>query len=290
MRLPKIYDHFRPGQIFSMDEARNVLQTTGNTLRKRLSELAARGYLLPVRQGLYRISPIMQSDFQQSSPFNIACKLTPYCYVGFYTALQFHAGVEPEIQHTIYTVSPTKFNSFEFEGRYYFWCQGPERHGLESHRIKKNNVEFDILVTDFEKSLVDCLKRPAHCPSFDLLIDLCRKIPKAPQLQLILEYAQQCKVAALFNRLGFFFEHMAPYWGIDLAFLNQLEVQMSRKTTEWPILPIEADAPWNQVKFEIKVNRGGRNRWRVQLTHVRGENSLEKTLPLISQKVFHVQA
>ena len=56
MKLPKIYDHFKQGQIFTIDEAREKLKTTGNTLRKRLSELSARGYIFPIRQGLYRVT------------------------------------------------------------------------------------------------------------------------------------------------------------------------------------------------------------------------------------------
>ena len=67
MKLPRIYTHFKPGQVFTIDEVRCKLSAKGNTLRKRLSDLTMRGYISPIRQGLYRFSRFGESRFENTS-------------------------------------------------------------------------------------------------------------------------------------------------------------------------------------------------------------------------------
>ena len=275
MKLPRIYEHFRQGQIFTIEEAREKLKTTGNTLRKRLSELSSRGYIFPIRQGLYRVTKIGERpDLDKSSPFAIAGKLTPYSYVGFHSALQLHAKEVPKENDTIYVVSPTKFNSFSFEGIHYFWCQSPEPHGLETCLLSHNGLEFAVLSSNFEKSLVDCLKRPTHCPPFYELVRLCRKSGYRPDIEKVLKYASDCNVQALFNRLGFLFEKNLPYWEIQEDFFKFIEDRMSRKQTEWPILydfHKSSGEPFYLTQSKGSGALGGttaesKNRWKVQFT------------------------
>lgn len=237
MRLPKIYEHFRQGQIFTIDEAREKLQTTGNTLRKRLSELSARGYLFPIRQGLYRVCAADKTlGPDRSSPFAVASKVAPYCYIGFKTALQIHAEEVPQDRDTVYVVSPTKFNAFSFEGRYFFWCQSPEPYGVIECRLQDENIEFDVHVTDFEKTVIDCLRRPAHSPHFPEFVRLCGKTREAPDLEKLLRYASRCDISALYNRLGFFLDKMQFLWEVPPEFFAEVQKKMSRKLTDWPIL------------------------------------------------------
>jgi predicted transcriptional regulator of viral defense system len=275
MKLPKIFEHFRQGQIFTIDEAREKLQTTGNTLRKRLSELAARGYIYPIRQGLYRVSTIGENpEKAKSCPFAIASKLTPYCYVGFQSSLQLHAQEIPAAQDIVYVVSPSKFNSFSFEGRFYFWCQAPEAHGLETQFLKDGNIEFPVLVTNFEKSVVDCLKRPAHSPPFCDLLRLCKTSAHVPDLDKIIRYGTDCNVSALFNRLGFFLDCMKEFWDIPSELLLQVEQRISRKQTEWPIAFAQARKEKNQDFSNPTIDTHSNSRWKIQFTREETAESL----------------
>lgn len=275
MKLPKIYEHFRQGQIFTIEEAREKLKTTGNTLRKRLSELSSRGYIFSIRQGLYRVTKIGERpDVEKSSPFAIAGKITPYSYVGFHSAMQLHAKEAPRENDTIYVVSPTKFNSFKFEGIHYFWCQSPEPLGLETFLLNEYGAEYAVLVTNFEKSLVDCLKRPTHCPPFYELVRLCRKSGALPDIEKILKYASDCNVQALFNRLGFLFEKNLSHWQIQDGFFKYIEDRMSRKQTEWPIIYDINKIPSDSFALNKAKGSGGldisalesKNRWKVQFS------------------------
>lgn len=237
MKLPKIYTHFKQGQLFTIDEARERLGTSGNTLRKRLSELTAKGYLFPIRQGLYCLTQQGERlEKTDRSPYAIAAKLTPECYIGFKTALQLHANEIPPEQDTVYVVSQTKFNSFQFEQRLFFWCQSSLRNGVEEYTLSHRGVEFTICATNFEKSLVDCLKRPAHCPSFLELIHYCERINKVPDMEKILRYATECNVQILFNRIGALLEKIGNKWNVDEYLFKHIEEKITQKQTQWPIL------------------------------------------------------
>ncbi|MES2614181.1 MAG: hypothetical protein V4591_02070 [Bdellovibrionota bacterium] len=267
MKLPRIFEHFKQGQVFTIEEAREKLGTTGNTLRKRLSELAARQYIFQIRQGLYRIAKTGENSQKIiTSPFAIATKLAPYCYIGFKSALALHAKETPAESEYVYEVSPTKFNHFKFENRTYFWCQTPESHGLETYTLNEYGVEFPVLATNFEKSIVDCLKRPAHCPSFAELVRLCEKSDQSPDVQKILKYASNCQVQSLFNRIGFLFEKNKTRWSVSDTVFTFIENKMSRKLTDWPI------HTGSNLRTKIETENisiidyiiEGKSRWKIQ--------------------------
>ncbi len=263
MRLPRIYDHFTKGQIFTVDEARNTLNITGNTLRKRLCELSMRGYIRPVRQGLYRLSHPEENAYPtNTSPYVLASKVTPWSYVGFKSALQFHAHETPAEGETIFVVSQRKFNSFEFESREYFWCQSPDTWGLETHAATEGQWTVNIMVTDFEKSLLDCLKRPMHSPSLEEIKRLCLLSRKRPNLEKLFRYTCDSQVAAVFNRIGYFLQIMQHHWDISNEALTPFQQNMSRRQTEWN-LP------------DTVVSQGAaEERWRIQF----GKNTLDNAI------------
>jgi predicted transcriptional regulator of viral defense system len=270
MKLPKLFDHFRQGQVFTIEEARDKFQTTGNTLRKRLSELASSGYILPIRQGLYRVCKIGDPhDFKHINPYSIAAKLTSYCYVAFRSALQVHADEIPTQGESIYVVSPTKFNNFAFCGRHYIWCQSSEAYGLKTHLMANGLCEFPLLVTSLEKTIVDCLKRPSHSPSFPEFMRLCKASQTLPQVEHILKYAKDCGTQALYNRLGFLCEYMRDEWGIEASVFQHIEGHMSPKYIEWPIHGWREGA---EIFVSIK------NRWKVSFPYLR--DPLERTFKL----------
>lgn len=237
MKLPKIYTYFDPGEFFTIHEVQQKLGTSGNTLRKRLSELSLKGYLCPVRKGLYYLTKADKKiETNIKSPYVVASKLTPECHIGFKTALQFHANKIPPEQDTVYVVSPSKFNSFQFENRFFFWCQNSCKNGIEKYTLSHHGLEFEIRATNFEKSLVDCLKRPSICPSFFELIRLCEETNKVPDVEKILKYVTECNVQIMFNRVGVLFEKIKNKWDLDEHFFQELERKMNKRQTYWPIL------------------------------------------------------
>ncbi len=266
MKVPKIYDHFTPGQLFTMDEAREKLGTSGNTLRKRLSELAARNYILPIRQGLYRMNILGDlAQLRPLSPFAIAAKLAPYCYLGFKSALEFHAKETPAENQTIYVVSPTKFNQFKFEKRLFYWCQSSEKNGVEDYTLEVADVPYQLQATNFEKSIIDCLKRPGHCPSFLELLRLCEKIAFLPDIDKMMFYMDGYNIQSLFNRIGFLFEKNRERWNIPPSIFTAIENKMSSKPIEWPIFLAPVHQNWANIGLQAYHDAilEGKRRWKI---------------------------
>lgn len=248
MKLPKIYTYFKPGQVFTIGEARCKLGIDGNTLRKRLSDLIKQGYVFHIRQGLYRLSKEGESRYHvchTSSPYEIAAKLTPYSYLGYKTALQFHANQNVQKNDFVYIVSPTKFNHFQFDQRTYLWCQSTDIYGIEDkfHCHEKNEVI--VHVTDLEKSIVDCLKRPSYCPNFSDFMNFCQMFTTLPDIEKLIFYAQKLGVRAIFNRLGYVLSAQKLLWNVDESILSHMESVMSQKYIEWPVFSHRInDARW----------------------------------------------
>lgn len=251
MKLPKIYTYFRQGQVFTIDEVRCKLGINGNTLRKRLSDLIRQGYVFHIRQGLYRLSHTGESRFNvyhTSSPYEIAAKLTPYCYLGYKTALQFHAKQKIPNNDKLYIISPTKFNHFQFDYRTYLWCQSIEFYGIEEQHYHDGQNEFKIHVTDLEKSLIDCLKRPSYCPKFSELIDLCNLFSTPPDFEKLILYAKKINVRSVFNRLGYFLEFQGQTWNINENILTEIESHICQKYIEWSIFSTDI----NNARWKIR--------------------------------------
>ncbi len=256
MRLPKIYDHFSKGQVFTVDEVRNALSISGNTLRKRLCELSARGYIRPVRQGLYKLSHPQENGIPTNmSPYVLASKITSWCYVGFASALQFHAGETPREGELVYVLSQRKFNSFGFEGREYFWCQSPDAWGLETHPRQEGQWTFDVRVTDFEKTILDCLKRPMHSPSFPELVRLCLASGKRPSTDKLFRYACDANVCAVFNRLGYFLEMMQSHWDITAEALAPFQSRISRRQTDWNVVENPMPSTYMEERWRVQFGK-----------------------------------
>lgn len=255
MKLPQIYTHFKQGQVFTIDEVRCKLGTQGNTLRKRLSDLTTRGYISPIRQGLYRLCKLGESKFEKHAycSYEIASKLTQHCYIGYKTALQFHANQKIIENESVYVISPTKFNGFTFDNRTYIWCQSSESYGLETKSLVYDGCEFHIQTTNIEKTLIDCLKRPAYCPAFDELMTLCHQLNTLPDIEKLFFYAKKINIRSIFNRLGYLLDAKQADWQIPAAVLSSLENQISQKNIDWAIFQ----------------NTGEVNRWKINCCSLR---------------------
>jgi len=234
MKIPKIFEHFHQGQIFTIEEAKQKLNSHGNTLRKRLSELASRGYIRPLRQGLYQMCVITTGDpIFPFEPFAIAAKLTPFGAISFGTALYHHCGSAINMP-TIYLQSPSKFNSFQLEGVHFVWCHSNEATGLLTLEKELVGQLYPFLLTTVERTLIDCLKKPLFAPNPNHMVALSRSLPYSPNLMKMLRYAfMGAEPPPFFNRLGFYLESLQNHWAVPQDVLDGLKAKANPRCTPW---------------------------------------------------------
>jgi predicted transcriptional regulator of viral defense system len=235
MKVPRIYEYFVFGQLVTIAEMKEHLERSGNTLRKRLSELSARGYLMPIRQGLYMVCSVAERQQKAAaSPFAIASRVSPNACVGYRSALQFHAGIRPSAPERVTVISETKFNAFSFNGFEYVWCQSALVDGVLVIRTSEFAPNV-VRVTSPERTIIDCLRRPGFEPDLAELVSLSACFSRPPDFNLIIHHAQAAGAAALFNRLGLYLECMEGLWHVPAQVLTTLAKNASRKSCEWLI-------------------------------------------------------
>lgn len=235
MKCPRIYEHFVSGQLVTIAEMKERLERTGNTLRKRLSELSAKGYILPIRQGLYMVCSMAERRNEAlATPFAIASRVSPNACVGYKSALQFHAGVQPKAPERITIISDTKFNAFVFDGLEYTWSQNADAEGAQVVRSPEFGPNI-VRVTSVERSIIDCLKRPMLAPDLVELISLSAQFSRPPDFSLLFKMSRSAGTSTLFNRLGLYLECMAGHWDVPNDVMHSLSDHMSRKSCEWTL-------------------------------------------------------
>jgi predicted transcriptional regulator of viral defense system len=225
--------------------------------------------LVPIRQGLYRVSrPNARIEPElfpiHCNPLYVASKVSPQGYIGFLSALEFNVNpIRKLYKNTIFIVSDKKFNRFSFENYNYFWCQNPNFTGVDSYTLQtENKIHFEVKISNFEKSIVDCVKRLAHATDFHEFREICKNSLNSPNEELILKYCTEANTAAVFNRIGFFFESMKGFWHISELFLKSLENNMSTKNTSWDI-GAEQLQENNQVSDSLAFYGEIKNRWKI---------------------------
>ena len=255
MRIPKIYQCFDEGQIFSIQEAREKLLTSGNTLRKMLSELCRKGYLIPVRQGLYVLNKLIYKNTPselKSYPLAIASKVSDISYLSYLSALQIHAGIPLKAGETLFITSQTKFNSFQFQEYNFRWCQTVEELGIESFSFQDNQISYEWRISDIEKSLLDCVRRPSYTEDFNKLILVCQKLPRPINFERLLAYMANINVSCSYNRMGFILEHLKDDWEIESSVFKSLQERIHPKSIPWNFAR-QGEEGLSHPKWKIRI-------------------------------------
>lgn len=271
MKLPRIYDHFIPGQLVVIDEMKAALEISGNSLRKRLSELSTRGYIEPVRQGLYLVCPASPSrEPLPVSAAEVASKLNSQSYLGYRSALQYHLNEDVPTGRPVCVVSPTKFNPFFFRKHEFLWISSSDQMDVLTF-VDPFRSPNCIRLTSIEKSFVDCLCRPHQSPSFSELLRAFAGLRHRLDYDRLLQHAQRVERAALFNRMGFLLDCVSHLVPVPMEVIDRALDLMSRKLIDWnmPVMGAEGEVKESSVLsggLDARTFRDLGLRWRVQFT------------------------
>lgn len=283
MKLPRLYEFFAPGQIVTYDEIKAALGTQGNTLRQRVSRLAAEGYLQTIRQGLYAVAWAAQrskirTEPVANSPFAIASRLTPSATLGFCTALRFHAARAPNPGEPLVVCSESSFNAFAFQSFQYIHSKLPHQAwttpAAECGEHPRANVLeiYDrrfganlIRVTSLEQTLADCLARPLYCNSLGELLTLAQHIDQKPAPCVVIAAAMRWDSVAVLHRLGLFTELLKSHWPeLYAEVAHAIRPALSPKNQAWPLHERIGDPARHAAEAEAEGLDHLRRSWRLQ--------------------------
>lgn len=159
------------GDVASFDQLVALSGMERTYARKRISQLAAQGWLVRIKKGLYALSDISSSGFLRLSQYTVAQLLVEDSYVSFEAALQYH-GMYDQLLQTIRSVACKQYKTTEVGGSTYRFTKasaayfyGWETVVIEGHQVKMATAE---------KALLDLLMFERTIYVTDLVLEVLR--------------------------------------------------------------------------------------------------------------------
>ena len=217
-------------RIFSIERAREFSPRVGlkeSYLSESLYHLRRNGWVLPLRRGLYAISPSVPG-VTPSHEFEIAMALVEPAAISHWSALHHH-GLTEQIPSTVFVLTTTatvipRFrrgkasqvaSGYPVAGTLYHFIQVKPERFFGTEKVWVGDAR--VTLTDPERTLLDGLSMPQYCGDFAEVLHAFELRGEQLNLERIIGYALRLDEATA-KRLGWVLEKQ----GTDLQKLGPL--------------------------------------------------------------------
>lgn len=197
----------------SVQDAANILKTTSTDAAKMLSRWASKSWLSRVRRGLYVRMPLESytTDIPVEDSWIIADRLFSPCYIGGWSAAEYWDLTE-QIFRTVVVITTKKPRNRSpiIKGTELILRTISEKALFGIKPVWRGQVK--VSVSDPSRTIIDLLTDPklggGIRPTKDIFSNYLRSEEK--NIDLMIEYAKRLENGAVFKRLGFLLERLAP--------------------------------------------------------------------------------
>ena len=197
----------------SVGDAARILNVTTTDAAKMLSRWSKKGWMSRIRRGLYVTVPLESrtADLPLEDPWLIADRLFSPCYIGGWSAAEY-CDLTEQIFSTIMvmTVQKPRNRRSNIKGTEFILRTISEKAMFGLKPLWRGQVK--ISVSDPTRTILDMLVDPVLGGGIrsvkDMFINYLRSENNNPDL--LLEYAARLDNGAVFKRLGFLLEKIAP--------------------------------------------------------------------------------
>jgi len=200
--LEKIISNF--GNIVYFDEIKDLFKKeySYNELKKQISLLSKRGWLVRIKRGVFVVASLESHNFANVSPLVVSQILVPNSYVSFEFALNNY-GLFDQLPNKVISITPLKPKKFTFQDiDYQFSKIKPELyHGYQQILINNRKVK----IAELEKIILDYLYFRNDTYSVDLLLEKLRENKSEFYFNKLQKYALEYPLF-IKRRLGFLFD------------------------------------------------------------------------------------
>jgi predicted transcriptional regulator of viral defense system len=220
MRKPTLVNKLASmGETFTFGDARENCNLTYGSLKNLLYRLETDGWIERIEKGKYIIIPLGSEKGKYTlNEFVIGSMLVePYC-ISYWSALHYY-GFTEQIPSTVFmqTTSRKKHQNIDVFGVRYKIIRVMENKFFGIDRVWFN--DFQISISDREKTVIDCLDRPQNCGG---LIEVIKAIKnESLDWKKISEYAGRISNTGVIRRLGF----ISEYYGIHGLELPEIDTR-----------------------------------------------------------------
>lgn len=178
------------GRIVTTEDAYKALREKYSkfALKKRVFELKEKGWLIPLKRGLYFVADISSRGFVGISPFVIAGAFNKDSYVSMESALSYY-GLFEQMLRTVSSVTTSRHKSYEFQENTYKYFKVKESiyFGFKTHASEG----YYIKMAEREKALLDYLYFKNSTYDIDLIIEKMDKMINKLDMEKLMRYAQK---------------------------------------------------------------------------------------------------
>jgi predicted transcriptional regulator of viral defense system len=224
-------DWFALSELYSM-----FPDLTNNALCVQVKRMADKGLLMRVREGIYYIIPFEQESLSFMPNWHL---LAPALagenhYIGYYSALQIHGLItQPALKEQIVVDRQIKPSEIEIKGvRFQFICHN-DRHYFGDKKIWIDSYNR-VLVSDLEKTIVDCLYRPSYAGGITEIAKAIFMSRDRLSYQILADYVERFGSQAVLKRLGYLLDLLEIDAPITKALHEQRSSSVSLLDTEAP--------------------------------------------------------
>ena len=227
-----------------------------NSAKDLLQNYKKQRLICQVRRNLYVVTDLA-SKVSLANKFEIAGKISPTSYLSYQSALEFH-GLAHQVFYDLWVSSSKRFNSFEFEGIRFQYCESKSLSGV----MNVNSSPF-IRVTNLERTVIDCIDKIERCGGLEELIQSISLISYLDQ-ELLLNYLQEFNKQFLYQKVGFILEYFKQEMKLSDNFFSICK-HKSGKSTRYLTDRIESIQYFKEWKLCAPTNilsvleQGGEN-------------------------------
>ena len=217
--------------IFTLEELDSFLSQyrTGNlnTRKSLLTYYKNRGKVISIRRGLYASVPKRFEELgYQVDHFILASKLAADAILSHHTALEI-LGKSYSMTRKVTYISGTKVEPLYFQGMAYHRVRIiPELTAQKMQNfgtITVNRQGIKIMLTGFERTMVDLLSRPDLAGGWE---EIWRSLESIEyfDLDMVYDYLSLLNNTTTFAKVGFYLEQHKEELMVDESFLQKLEM------------------------------------------------------------------
>jgi len=197
----------RKQDFFTLKEAVEILSDKDYaTVSKLLSDMAKRGLIMRIKDGLYHRIPYEQQPDQYFPNWHLTAEAIAQpkeYYIGFYSALNIHGLItQPAMTEQVVTWERVKPKTQQVKNvRFEFITLSKNRFfGYKKHWI---NDFHKVNCSDLEKTFLDCLFKPDYAGGITEITKALYKSREKLQPTKFQEYLAKFNTQVVYKRLGF---------------------------------------------------------------------------------------
>ena len=183
-----------------------------SSARTAVQRLIKAGMVKKIRNNMYTCVN-GENGMAVANHFQIGSCINESACISHHSAMEYF-GITDQVFHDVYVTSEKAFNSFEFEGYRY--------HRLVpslSVGIQKEEYSGGVVVTDRERTVLDCIKDMEKISGVEEVVSNLELIGKLQEKRLLL-YLEKYDNQFLYQKTGFLLSHTGNRHGLSDIFFD----------------------------------------------------------------------